>query len=199
MFFAEDRLPFVQQMILARDEKNRKKALAKLLPMQRSDFAGLFKAMDGFPVVIRTLDPPLHEFLPKRENLMVDNAVLPYRRRQTEEGNLRALQHSGEGSEEGSAGTAGPRRRTPRIQPDARPSRLPPWRHLSGNHRNAGPRHLRSCRSGGEEGREGHPGSHDPADRFRGRAEKPEGHRGSGRRRSFRQGGHEGRISWWEP
>src|SRR5580704_11566597 len=78
MFFAEDRLPFVQQMILARDEKNRKKALAKLLPMQRSDFAGLFKAMDGFPVVIRTLDPPLHEFLPKRENLMVDNAVLPY-------------------------------------------------------------------------------------------------------------------------
>src|SRR5579862_3785132 len=78
MFFAEDRLPFVQQMILARDEKNRKRALTKLLPMQRSDFAGLFKAMDGFPVVIRTLDPPLHEFLPKRENLMVDIARLPH-------------------------------------------------------------------------------------------------------------------------
>jgi pyruvate,orthophosphate dikinase len=78
MFFAEDRLPFVQAMILARDEKTRRQALAKLLPMQRSDFAGLFKAMDGFPVVIRTLDPPLHEFLPKRENLMVDTAVLPY-------------------------------------------------------------------------------------------------------------------------
>src|SRR5580704_2476606 len=78
MFFAEDRLPFVQQMILARDEKNRKRALAKLLPMQRSDFAGLFKAMDGFPVVIRTLDPPLHEFLPKREDLMVDLTRLPY-------------------------------------------------------------------------------------------------------------------------
>ena len=78
MFFAEDRLPFVQQMILARDEKSRKAALAKLLPYQRSDFAGLFKAMDGFPVVIRTLDPPLHEFLPKRENLMVDVALLPY-------------------------------------------------------------------------------------------------------------------------
>ena len=46
--------------------------------MQRSDFAGLFKAMDGFPVVIRTLDPPLHEFLPKRENLMVDIAKLPH-------------------------------------------------------------------------------------------------------------------------
>jgi pyruvate,orthophosphate dikinase len=78
MFFAEDRLPLVQAMILARDEKTRRKALQKLLPMQRSDFAGLFKAMDGFPVVIRTLDPPLHEFLPKRENLMVDIATLPH-------------------------------------------------------------------------------------------------------------------------
>jgi pyruvate,orthophosphate dikinase len=78
MFFAEDRLPHVQAMILAREEKARRKALQKLLPMQRSDFAGLFKAMDGFPVVIRTLDPPLHEFLPKRENLMVDLAVLPH-------------------------------------------------------------------------------------------------------------------------
>ena len=48
--------------------------------MQRKDFAGLFKAMDGFPVVIRTLDPPLHEFLPKREDLMVDLAKLPVRR-----------------------------------------------------------------------------------------------------------------------
>jgi len=78
MFFAEDRLPFVQAMILASDEKSRRKALLKLLPMQRSDFAGLFKAMDGYPVVIRTLDPPLHEFLPKRENLMVDCALLPH-------------------------------------------------------------------------------------------------------------------------
>ena len=65
-------------MILARDEKSRRKALAKLLPFQRKDFAGLFTAMDGFPVVIRTLDPPLHEFLPKREDLMVDIAILPY-------------------------------------------------------------------------------------------------------------------------
>ena len=46
--------------------------------MQRADFAGLFKAMDGFPVVIRTLDPPLHEFLPKREDLMVDQVRLPH-------------------------------------------------------------------------------------------------------------------------
>src|SRR5207302_1058298 len=78
MFFAEDRIEHMQAMILARDEKSRRKALLKLLPMQRADFAGLFKAMDGFPVVIRTLDPPLHEFLPKREDLMVDIAILPY-------------------------------------------------------------------------------------------------------------------------
>ena len=78
MFFAEDRIAHMQAMILARDEKSRRKALLKLLPMQRADFAGLFKEMDGFPVVIRTLDPPLHEFLPKRENLMVDLAKLPH-------------------------------------------------------------------------------------------------------------------------
>ena len=78
MFFAEDRIPHMQAMILARDVKTRTKSLQKLLPMQRKDFAGLFEAMDGFPVVIRTLDPPLHEFLPKRENLMVDIAKLPH-------------------------------------------------------------------------------------------------------------------------
>ena len=77
MFFAEDRIAHMQAMILARDEKTRKNALKKLLPMQRKDFAGLFKDMDGFPVVIRTLDPPLHEFLPKRETLMVDIVRLP--------------------------------------------------------------------------------------------------------------------------
>src|SRR5205085_9815420 len=65
-------------MILANNEKDRRKALKKLLPMQRADFIGVFRAMDGFPVTIRTLDPPLHEFLPRREDLMVDIAVLPY-------------------------------------------------------------------------------------------------------------------------
>ncbi|MCS7044561.1 MAG: pyruvate, phosphate dikinase [Bryobacteraceae bacterium] len=77
MFFAEDRLPHMQAMILADNEKDRRKALAKLLPMQRKDFIGLFEVMDGFPVVIRTLDPPLHEFVPKREELLVDIAKLP--------------------------------------------------------------------------------------------------------------------------
>jgi pyruvate,orthophosphate dikinase len=77
MFFAEDRLPFVQAMILTDNVKDRTKALAKLLPMQKKDFVGLFESMAGFPVVIRTLDPPLHEFVPKREELMVDLAKLP--------------------------------------------------------------------------------------------------------------------------
>jgi pyruvate,orthophosphate dikinase len=76
MFFAEDRLSIVQQMILANTTEGREKALNKLLPMQRSDFKGLFEAMAGLPVTIRLLDPPLHEFLPKREELMVEIAVM---------------------------------------------------------------------------------------------------------------------------
>ncbi len=76
MFFAEDRLPHMRAMIMATTEKDRRSALRKLLPMQRNDFIGLFRAMDGYGVTIRTLDPPLHEFLPKREELMVDIARL---------------------------------------------------------------------------------------------------------------------------
>jgi len=76
MFFAEDRIPHMRTMILANNEKDRRIALKKLLPMQRADFIGLFKAMNGLPVTIRLLDPPLHEFLPKREELMVEIAVL---------------------------------------------------------------------------------------------------------------------------
>src|SRR5437016_4869690 len=76
MFFAEDRLPHVQKMILSDTEPERREHLGKLLPFQRADFEGLFRAMDGLPVTIRLLDPPLHEFLPKREELMVEIAVL---------------------------------------------------------------------------------------------------------------------------
>ena len=64
MFMAQDRLPVVQEMILADDVAGREAALAKLLPMQREDFYGILKVMAGFPVTIRLLDPPLHEFLP---------------------------------------------------------------------------------------------------------------------------------------
>ncbi len=78
MFFGERKIPHMRAMILADNEKDRRAALKKLLPMQRKDFEGVFKAMDGFPVTIRTLDPPLHEFLPRREDLMVDIATLQY-------------------------------------------------------------------------------------------------------------------------
>ena len=77
MFFGEKKIPHMRAMILANNEKDRRAALKKLLPMQREDFIGVFRAMDGFPVTIRTLDPPLHEFLPRREDLMVDIVTLP--------------------------------------------------------------------------------------------------------------------------
>ena len=67
MFFGEDRLPVVQEMILASDEAGRRAALDKLLPFQQSDFEGIFEVMAGLPVTIRLLDPPLHEFLPPLE------------------------------------------------------------------------------------------------------------------------------------
>lgn len=70
MFFEGDRIYAMQEMILAKTKEERERALAKLLPMQREDFKGLFKAMDGFPVTIRLLDPPLHEFVPKTREQM---------------------------------------------------------------------------------------------------------------------------------
>jgi pyruvate,orthophosphate dikinase len=76
MFFGEGRIPIVQRMILADNEADRRAALDELLPMQREDFYGVFKSMKGTAVTIRTIDPPLHEFLPKREDLMVEIAVM---------------------------------------------------------------------------------------------------------------------------
>lgn len=67
MFFEADRIPAMREMIVARTEEQRRKALDKLLPMQRSDFEGLFREMQGYPVTIRFLDPPLHEFLPQAD------------------------------------------------------------------------------------------------------------------------------------
>ena len=72
MFFGEERLPVVQEMILAEDEAARRAALDRLLPFQQSDFEGLFEVMRGLPVTIRLLDPPLHEFLPKEEEATSD-------------------------------------------------------------------------------------------------------------------------------
>ncbi|MFA6521016.1 MAG: pyruvate, phosphate dikinase [Candidatus Gracilibacteria bacterium] len=67
MFFAEDRIPLIREMILANDLEGRQKALDKLEPLQKNDFIGIFEAMDGYPVTIRLLDPPLHEFLPQTQ------------------------------------------------------------------------------------------------------------------------------------
>ena len=76
MFFAEDRIQIMQKMILARKREEREKYLDQLLPLQKQDFIGLYREMKGYPVTIRLLDPPLHEFLPKREDLMVEIAQL---------------------------------------------------------------------------------------------------------------------------
>jgi pyruvate,orthophosphate dikinase len=76
MFFAEDRLPFVQEMILAGSKEGRKGALKKLQAMQKQDFKGIFQAMKGLPVTIRLLDPPLHEFLPDYEELLIKVTTL---------------------------------------------------------------------------------------------------------------------------
>ncbi|MCL4527847.1 MAG: hypothetical protein M1282_00345, partial [Chloroflexi bacterium] len=70
MFFEPERLPIVQRMILAESSEERTKALDLLLPYQRKDFDGLFEAMDGYPVIIRLIDPPLHEFMPSEEALL---------------------------------------------------------------------------------------------------------------------------------
>lgn len=79
MFFEEDRLPVMREMIMARNHLERDEALDKLLPLQRVDFEGLFRAMDGLPVVVRLLDPPLHEFLPDHQELLHELADLKLR------------------------------------------------------------------------------------------------------------------------
>ena len=80
MFFEGERIKAVREMILADDEEGRRKSLEKLLPMQREDFEGIFEAMDGFPVTVRLLDPPLHEFVPhedKNQKEMADELGVP--------------------------------------------------------------------------------------------------------------------------
>jgi len=81
MFFETERLPHVQKMILAKTEEEREEALKKLLPFQRADFEGLFRAMDGLPVIIRLIDPPMHEFLPAHDTLLQEVTELRITRR----------------------------------------------------------------------------------------------------------------------
>ena len=117
MFFRDDRILAVREMIVATDLEGRRRALLKLLPMQREDFAEIFRVMDGLPVTIRLLDPPLHEFLPQTQAEVValaDRLDVPQR--------TPAPSHrSGDGSKS-HAGT----------------SRVPAGDHVSGNHRDAG-------------------------------------------------------------
>jgi pyruvate,orthophosphate dikinase len=80
MFFAPDRIPIVQEMILAEDEILRREALDKLLPFQKNDFKAIFIAMDGRPVTIRTIDPPLHEFLPGKNDIITEIEELKERK-----------------------------------------------------------------------------------------------------------------------
>jgi len=79
MFFEEERLPIMQKMIVANTLAERNEAMIRLMPMQRTDFEGLFRAMDGYPVIIRLLDPPLHEFLPSAPDLMTELTDLKLR------------------------------------------------------------------------------------------------------------------------
>jgi pyruvate,orthophosphate dikinase len=92
MFFEEVRLPIVQGMILSKTAEERKVSLDKLLPFQRADFEGIFAAMDGLPVIIRLIDPPLHEFLPAKDDLLVEVTEMRMKARQLEEtGNQKDL------------------------------------------------------------------------------------------------------------
>ncbi len=181
MFFAEDRLPHMRTMILANTEKDRRTALRKLLPMQRNDFVGVFRAMDGFPVTIRTIDPPLHEFLPRRED--------------SDGRNRQAGSHQTEIAQaERAAHAVEPRGAIARGQSHAWPSRLPSRHYLSGDHRNAGARHLRGRRQGRQGRREGEAGGHDSADRRIEGDGQPGGHRAPRGGRSVCREGTQGRV-----
>jgi pyruvate, orthophosphate dikinase len=85
MFMEPERVPIVQQMILADNEEEQQLALSKLLPMQKEDFKGIFAAMNGLPVNIRLLDPPLHEFLPNMEDLVVELTKMQFQSTDTKE------------------------------------------------------------------------------------------------------------------
>jgi pyruvate,orthophosphate dikinase len=97
MFMEQERLPIVQNMILSEDEKERRKWLSKLLPFQRSDFVGIFKEMHGLPVIIRLIDPPLHELLPNYVEQLVKVTTMrvkkaPKKKLEAEENLLKAIE-----------------------------------------------------------------------------------------------------------
>jgi pyruvate,orthophosphate dikinase len=145
MFFEGDRIDAMREMILADNLADREAALAKLLPYQRADFFGIFKALKGFPATIRFLDPPLHEFLP--------NSAESAGRPGEEARHLARQDHAA-------------RPRAPRVQPHARLPRLPPRHQVSRDHRHAGPRRLRGRRRRQQGRLQGEARDHDPAGRL---------------------------------
>ena len=157
MFFEPERLPIVQRMILAETSEERTAALNELLPYQRADFEGLFEAMDGYPVIIRLIDPPLHEFMPDEEKLL-----------------RRSDHHARQGRDR----RAWQRRKScwpairshAREQPDDGPARCAPEHLHARDRRNAGARHLRSGCRRDQEGHRGQARGDDPADRHGQRA-----------------------------
>ncbi len=200
MFFGEEKIGHMRTMILADNEKDRRTALKKLLPLQREDFAGVFKAMDGLPVTIRTLDPPLHEFLPRREDLMVDIALLSsYSAKQKKELVAKYKDYGVKGVgdlKKALAPAAGARRTVARVQSDARTSRMPSRHHVSRDHRDAGARHFRSGRRLHQEGNQGAAGSHDSAGRHGERNGEP-GRRSCGVLPTKYSKRREGRSNTW--
>ncbi len=150
MFMEQDRLPIVQAMIMATTTEEREKQLALLLPIQRGDFEGIFQAMAGLPVIIRLIDPPLHEFLPSLEELIRE---------------ITELKVTGKTS-----------RGAARGEPDARPARSPPLDPVPRDHAHAGAGdHGSGLRLAQEEGRR-ETGDHDPARRHaRGSAQRAPG------------------------
>ena len=127
MFMAADRQPKMQRMIMADDEAGRRAALDELLPLQQADFEGIFEAMEGLPVTIRLLDPPLHEFLPDRFELV----------EQVTEARLHGAPETG-----GARAHARARARARGGQPDARHARRPARADPSRDLRDAGARDL---------------------------------------------------------
>ncbi len=166
MFF--EHLDEIREMIVAETRESREKALAKLLPFQRDDFAGLFREMKGRPVTIRLLDPAA--------------ARVPLRT--SPAGAARLGPKTGQEPGRVERDDCAPRGRAERDESDARPPRLPAGDRLPGDHRHAGAGHFRGGLPGQERGGRGPSGSHDSAGRLPLRVQEPGGNRpGAGRRR----------------
>jgi pyruvate,orthophosphate dikinase len=145
MFFEDDRIVAMREMILAGTRPSARAALKKLLPIQRKDFEGIFKAMDGLPVTVRLLDPPLHEFLPHEAENQAEMAKELGVDVQDDQGRVSQLHES---------------------QPDARPPRLPPRHHLSRDLEMQVTAIVEAAMQRARRRASTPPGDHDPADRY---------------------------------